>query len=402
MLQELRSIAIRPVLMAWWARSRLGWTFQLPADSHAHTRGVDPDRILLMGDGAAAGLGVLAQDLALAGQLARRVTALTGRAIDVDVAAERDMTPHRAQQLLLTAPLARYDVLVLVLGTGDALTLTPTKKWQRDLDRMCNTIETTAPASLRTFIVGIPDVGTLAGLPRFFSMMAGGHGPQLNMATRHVCARHSAITYVPFDPDRLADGRRGSKETYGHWAELIAPAVALGLKRMPGPRSFGPQDETMRQHALNELSVAGAESDPRFGAIVSSAQNLFGATAAAITFLDRDRVAFVSANGVSPIAISGDSSFCALTIERAGVNVVPDAAKDRRFADHPHVAGAPHLRFYAGYPIEAPDGTRIGALCIFDAAPRAFSGADASLLRSLAQQAQNLLWQAGWADPAPV
>ncbi len=402
MLQELRSIAMRPVLMAWWARSRLGWTFQLPADSHAHTRGVDPDRILLMGDGAAAGLGVLAQDLALAGQLARRVTALTGRAIDVDVVAERDMSPSRAQQLLLTAPLARYDVLLLVLGTGDALTITPTSKWQRDLERMCDTIESSAPASLRTFMVGIPDVGTLDGLPRFFSLMAGGHGRKLNAATHTVCARHPRITYLPFDPDRLADGRRGSKETYGHWAELIAPAVALGLGRMPGTRCFGPQDEARRQNALHELSVTGAASDPRFTAIVSSARNLFGTTAAAITFLDGDRVAFLAVNGASPAAITRESSFCTLTIERAEVHVVTDASRDRRFANHPHVAGSPHIKFYAGYPIEAPDGTRIGALCIFDTTPRAFGGADASLLRSLAQQAQALLWQAGWAAPAPV
>jgi len=36
--------------------------------------------------------------------------------------------------------------------------------------------------------------------------------------------------------------------------------------------------------------------------------------------------------------------------------VVPDAQADKRFATHPLVVGAPHIRFYAGVPLMTTDG----------------------------------------------
>jgi GAF domain-containing protein len=50
--------------------------------------------------------------------------------------------------------------------------------------------------------------------------------------------------------------------------------------------------------------------------------------------------------------------------------MVPDACADERFRDLPHVAGEPRIRFYAGFPVESPDGNRIGTLNIFDPAPQ--------------------------------
>jgi hypothetical protein len=59
------------------------------------------------------------------------------------------------------------------------------------------------------------------------------------------------------------------------------------------------------------------------------------------------------------------------------------------------VTGPAHLRFYAGYPVEAPDGTRIGALCVFGRSPRdpAESESELDVLRELALLAQRELWR---------
>jgi GAF domain-containing protein len=51
------------------------------------------------------------------------------------------------------------------------------------------------------------------------------------------------------------------------------------------------------------------------------------------------------------------------------------------------------VRFYAGYPIEAPNGMRIGALCLTDPTPRSFNRADEALLRELALRVQAVLRQ---------
>lgn len=49
-------------------------------------------------------------------------------------------------------------------------------------------------------------------------------------------------------------------------------------------------------------------------------------------------------------------------------------------------------RFYAGCAIEAPDGQRIGALCVMDVRPRQFTEEHSGLLRQTAQSVQLRLW----------
>lgn len=65
--------------------------------------------------------------------------------------------------------------------------------------------------------------------------------------------------------------------------------------------------------------------------------------------------------------------------------VVEDATDDPRFAENPMVTGEPHLRFYAGAPITAPNGQRLGTLCLIDDTPHTgFSEADRRSLQDLA------------------
>ncbi|KAF2491923.1 hypothetical protein BU16DRAFT_529329 [Lophium mytilinum] len=53
-----------------------------------------------------------------------------------------------------------------------------------------------------------------------------------------------------------------------------------------------------------------------------------------------------------------------------GVIVVPDLAKDERFAELPFVVNKPFTRFYAGVPICSPRGAHIGSYCVMDDVPR--------------------------------
>ena len=64
---------------------------------------------------------------------------------------------------------------------------------------------------------------------------------------------------------------------------------------------------------------------------------------------------------------------------------------DPRFQDSSIVVSGPGIRYYAGFPVDAPGGQRIGALCVFDTVPHAADDIDVELLRGLAQLVQDEL-----------
>ncbi len=64
--------------------------------------------------------------------------------------------------------------------------------------------------------------------------------------------------------------------------------------------------------------------------------------------------------------------------------VVPDALLDERFADNPLVLGETGIRFYAGQPLRAADGSQVGTVCIKDHRTRSWCAEDGQLLRDLA------------------
>jgi PAS domain S-box-containing protein len=71
--------------------------------------------------------------------------------------------------------------------------------------------------------------------------------------------------------------------------------------------------------------------------------------------------------------------------------VVEDTLLDPRFAHDPLVVGGPQVRFYAGSPLEAPDGTRIGTLCVADHTPRMLGPDEVQALQDLTSIVANEL-----------
>ena len=65
-------------------------------------------------------------------------------------------------------------------------------------------------------------------------------------------------------------------------------------------------------------------------------------------------------------------SFCAHAIQsyEEDVFIVPDTYADPRFKNSGLVTGPPYIRFYAGVPLNAPEGHKLGTLCIIDTKPR--------------------------------
>ncbi len=155
---------------------------------------------------------------------------------------------------------------------------------------------------------------------------------------------------------------------------------------MPAPSKH--PEERRRLEALHALNVLDTEREERFDRITRLAQRVFKTRAAQVNLLDRERVWFKSSAGFGGDEAAREWSFCAHTILDTETTVVGDARLDERFAENPHVLGAPSIRFYAGHPIAAPTGEPVGTFCIFDDEPRDAAGFDSEALRELAAMAE--------------
>ena len=85
-----------------------------------------------------------------------------------------------------------------------------------------------------------------------------------------------------------------------------------------------------------------------------------------VTLVDSTRQWFLSSHGIQATDTSRDVSFCVHALISPDMLIVPDTSADARFATNPLVTGEPFVRFYAGAPLVAPDGSVLGTLCVID------------------------------------
>ena len=163
-----------------------------------------------------------------------------------------------------------------------------------------------------------------------------------------------------------------------------------------------PADEFRRLETLRALQLLDTPPEERFDRVTRLARNIFGTPIALVSIVDADRQWFKSRQGLDATETPRDISFCGHAILDDRVMVVNDATSDERFCDNPLVCGDPNIRFYAGYPISAPDGSRIGTLCIIDNEPREISKEERGLLRELGRMVEEELIAASMVRNDPV
>ena len=146
-----------------------------------------------------------------------------------------------------------------------------------------------------------------------------------------------------------------------------------------------PANETYRLSTLQGLNLLDTPAEERFDRLARIAKRLFNVPIVLIVLIDSDRQWFKSAIGVDINETPRSVSFCGHTILEDQISIVNDAHLDHRFVDNPMVTDAPHIRFYAGRPINAANGEPIGTLCIADDKPRQFSQTDIRLMNDMVE-----------------
>ena len=144
-----------------------------------------------------------------------------------------------------------------------------------------------------------------------------------------------------------------------------------------------PIDEELRLATLRGLNILDTPAEERFDRLTRVTQRLLDVPIVLVSLMDSNRQWFKSSQGLGTLEMPRINSFCGHAIHSDEAFVIPDATLDLRFADNPLVIGAPCIRFYAGQPLKANNGSRLGTLCLIDSKPRQLSQADLDLLRDL-------------------
>ena len=152
-----------------------------------------------------------------------------------------------------------------------------------------------------------------------------------------------------------------------------------------------PLDEASRLATLRGLKILDTPSEERFDRLTRLAKHLLDVPIALVSLIDSNRQWFKSRQGLDASETPRNISFCGHAIHNDHVFIIPDTLHDARFADNPLVTGAPFIRFYAGQPLKALDGSRVGTLCVIDTEPRQLSQIQLDGLRDLGVLAENEL-----------
>ena len=144
-----------------------------------------------------------------------------------------------------------------------------------------------------------------------------------------------------------------------------------------------PADEDERLSALRALLLLDTPPEERFDRLARFVAEQLDVPIALLKLVDGQRQWFKARVGLDATETPRDISFCGHAIMKNDLFIVEDASRDPRFSDNPLVTGEPHIRFYAGAPLSAPGGHRIGTLCVIDTVPRTLGPVELSILDAL-------------------
>ncbi len=106
-----------------------------------------------------------------------------------------------------------------------------------------------------------------------------------------------------------------------------------------------------------------------------------------VSLIDDGQQRFKSRHGIDAHQAPRAVHFCEQTIARPNVLlVVPDARRDKRFADTPPAVDETQIRFYAGAALVTSDGDPLGTLCVIDHVPRELTENQENALWALSRQ----------------
>jgi len=136
--------------------------------------------------------------------------------------------------------------------------------------------------------------------------------------------------------------------------------------------------------AASHCETPSTPEEEIFERITRAACRVLDVPMAVISLIDGHRHWYTSRHGGALAEPPQQHAMCHHVVRNRAPLIVPDTAADARFRDDPLVTGEPHIRSFAGLPLQTRQGHSIGILCAWDTRPREFAFHQLDILTELA------------------
>ena len=184
-------------------------------------------RLLIVGDSAAAGVGVAHQSQALAGQL---VSALSDcYQVDWQLLAKSGHTTLDSLEMLSAQPPQTFDFIVTSLGVNDVTGTLSASTWLGQQQELITLLRKQF-SSQHILITQVPPMGQFPALPQPLRRYLGARANQFNRQLTALIESQSDCLLIDFNAelnnhDMAEDGFHPGPNIYQHWADVVAERI---------------------------------------------------------------------------------------------------------------------------------------------------------------------------------
>jgi len=189
-----------------------------------------PLSLLILGDSAAAGVGVETQKDALSGAIIQELQ--NEFFLQWKLHAKTGDTTRQVFHALQHLEERKYDVIVTSIGVNDVTKLTSAKSWIQQQKQLFEYIQKRFQPKL-IIVSGVPPMQHFPALPNPLAWLFGQYAEQMNQKLQQWLAPQSQFKFLQYDIETFqamnltmaSDGFHPSKEVYEIWGRQIAALV---------------------------------------------------------------------------------------------------------------------------------------------------------------------------------
>lgn len=151
------------------------------------------------------------------------------------------------------------------------------------------------------------------------------------------------------------------------------------------------ENESARLRALYSYDIIDSDKERDFDRLTEIAALIADCEISLISFIDKDRVWYKSAKGLSVEEEPRGFTMCECTLLSNKLFIIEDTLEDAHWCTHPMVQQGIKVRFYAGFPLIDPNGFTLGSFCVISTKPKKISFSQQKQLSLLAEEAISVI-----------